>query len=305
MPRLSHDKVFFISFLPISIIVASILVVFFITLLNYSLSAIKVFGLRLFIESAWDPEKELYGVAAPVIGTFITSFIAVVASLFFSIPLSIFVLEFLRGRLRDVLASIVELMGGVPTIVYAIWSLNYLTVFLKSYVMEPLHRYLGFIPLFSCKPIAGLSIFTAGVAIGISLVPYMTSIIIESYRLIPSMYREACLGIGATRYETIRILFSLARPAIIAATLLGFARATGETTIAVATIGNAISLSSCILGPGSTVSALIASQYENASLYMYAGPVLYASALLILVVTLILSFIGLRILERWRVRIVA
>lgn len=304
MPKYSHDKIFLISFLPTAIVVSSILVIFFTALLRYSYEAINVFGLKLFVESVWNPQKEIYGIAAPIIGTFIASSIAVIVSLFFSIPLSILVLEFLRGKARDVLSSMVELMGGIPTIVYAVWSLNYLTPFLKIYVMEPLHSYLGFLPFFSCKPVVGLSIFTAGIAIGVSLTPYMTSIIIESYKLIPSMYREACLGIGATRYETTKILLSLAKPAIIAAAILGFARAAGETTIAVATVGNTMSLSSCLFAPGSTVSALIASQYENAGLYVYAESVLYTSALVTLTATLILSFIGLRILDRWRVKIV-
>ncbi|MEM1645678.1 MAG: phosphate ABC transporter permease subunit PstC [Ignisphaera sp.] len=304
MPKFNHDKMFFISFLPTAIIISGILVIFFIILLNQSIQSITIFGLNLFIQSVWNPEKEVYGVFAPIIGTFITSSIAVVISLVFSIPLAILITEYLKGRPRDILSSIVELMGGIPTIVYAVWSLYYLAPFLRSYIMVPLHNYLSFIPFFSCRPITGLTIFTASVAIGISLVPYTTSLIIESYKLIPVMYREACLGIGATRYETIKILLSLAKPAIIASAILGFARASGETTIAVTTIGNSMYLSLCLFTPGYTVSALIASQYENAGLYKYAESVLHVAALSILITTLILSFIGLRILDRWRVKIV-
>lgn len=305
MRGLGHDRIFLLSFLPAALILGGVLLVFLITLFNSSFEALRVFGPELFLRNMWDPERELYGLAGPVLGTFVTSIIAVVVSLFFSIPLSIFLHEFLKGRIREIMASVIELMGGIPTIVYAMWSLNYLAPFLKTYVMEPLYSYMGFIPLFSCSPVANFSVFTAGVAIGISLTPYVTSIIVESYRLIPSTYREACLGIGATRYETVRITLSLARPAILAAALLGFARAAGETTIAVSTIGNAISLSPCLFAPGSTVPALIASQYGNANLHVYAGSVLHASALVILVTTLVLCFAGLRILDKWRVRVVA
>ncbi|MEM1916756.1 MAG: phosphate ABC transporter permease subunit PstC [Ignisphaera sp.] len=304
MSRSKHDRLFLISFLPTAFIISSILVLFLIIFSSNSLDSIKMFGVKLFTESIWDPEKEVYGVLAPIIGTFTTSSIAVFISLFFSLPLSILITEFLRDRARDIFSSVVELMGGIPTIVYAVWSLNYLAPFLRAYVMEPLHMYLGFIPIFSCRPVTGFSIFTAGIAIGISIVPYMTSIIVESYRLIPSIYREACLGIGATRYETTKILLSLAKPAILASAILGFARATGETTIAVVTIGNSMNLSPCLFAPGYTVSALIASNYENAGLYIYAESVLHASALVILFVTLILSFVGLMILDRWRVKIV-
>lgn len=305
MRGLGHDKAFFLSFLPAAIILGGILLIFLMALFNSSFEAFRVFGPELFFRNMWNPEKEIYGVAGPVLGTFVTSFLAVVVALFFSIPLSIFLHEFLRGRIKEVMSSIIELMGGIPTIVYAIWSMNYLTAFLKTNVIQPLYSYLGFIPLFSCNPASNFSVFTASVAIGISLTPYVTSIIVESYRLIPLMYREACLGIGATRYETVRMMLSLARPAILAAAILGFARAAGETTIAVSTIGNAILITPCLFAPGSTVSALIASQYANAGLYLYASSVLHASALIVLVVTLILSFAGLRILEKWRVRVVA
>lgn len=304
MFKLKHDKLFLVSLMPTAVIISGILIIFFAILLSRSLQSTYVFGLELFTQSIWDPEKEVYGIVAPIVGTLITSLMAVGISLAFSIPLAILVVEFLRGRLRDIFSSMVELMGGMPTIIYAVWSLHYLAPFLRSYIMTPLHNYLGFIPFFSCRPITGLSMFTAGIAIGISLVPYTASIVIESYKLIPITYREACLGVGATRYETIGILLSLAKPAIIASAILGFARASGETTIAVTTIGNSMYLSPCLFAPGYTVSALIASQYENAGLYNYAESVLHVAALVVLIITFILSFIGLRILSIWRVKIV-
>ncbi|MCS7111503.1 MAG: phosphate ABC transporter permease subunit PstC [Ignisphaera sp.] len=304
MFRSKHDRLFFISLLPASIAITGVLILFILVMLSKSYESINTFRIELFTKSVWDPENERYGVLSPVIGTFVTSVISVALAIVLSIPLSISTVEFLHGRIRDVVSSLVELMGGIPTIIYAIWSLNILAPFLKTYVMEPLHRYLGFIPLFSCRPVTGLSMFTAGVAIGISLTPYVTSLIIESYKLIPTMYREACLSIGATRYEMVKILLSLSRPAILASAMLGFARAAGETTIAVATVGNAISVSMCLFAPAYTVSAIIASQYGNAGLYLYAESVLYSAALIVLAATLLLSFAGLSMLTRWRERIV-
>lgn len=299
-----HDKLFFISFLPSALAVSGILLVFLLVMYSQSLKSLETFGFNLYLNNFWNPEKEVYGVLSPIVGTFVTSAIATIVSLFLSIPLTITIAELLKGRVRDVFSSVVELMGGMPTIIYAVWSLNYLAPFLKDYVMVFLHRYLGFIPLFSCNPVTGLSLFTAGVAIGIALTPYTTSIIVESYKMIPMMYREACLGIGATRFETTRILISLTKPAIVAAAVLSFARAAGETTIAAATVGNSMMISLCLFSPGYTVSALIASQYANAGLYVYAESVLYAAALVVLVATLILSFIGVNALSRWRERIV-
>lgn len=298
------DKLFFISILPSAIIVVGLLGVTVLMVASNAYTSIATYGVELFTRSIWNAEREEYGILSPVMGTFLTSIFATLISMFFSIPLTVFLSDFLSGRVRDFFVSLVELMGGIPTIIYAIWGLYYVAPFMKTHLLEPLHIYLGFIPLFSCKPVTGVSILTASVVLGISLVPFSTSIMLESYKLIPLTYREACLGIGATRYELVKEMLSISKPAILASIVLAFARASGETTIAATLVGNAFTTGLCILGPGYTVPALIANQYANANLYRYAESVLYASALVVLTVTLVLSFIGLRVLERWRVRIV-
>jgi phosphate transport system permease protein len=303
--RLSKkDKLFLLSLLPLATSVLALLILIIFAILLRSLQAINKFGLELLVSSVWSPEQEIYGVLAPLIGSLATSVIATLTALILSIPLAIAASEYLKGFIKNVFSSLIELAGGMPTIIYAVWASEYLVPFLKTYVMEPLHRLLPFIPLFSCKPITGFSIFAAGVAIGISVVPYVTALILESYNSIPAMYKEACYGIGAYRHEAVSILLSLSRPAIVASLLLGFARALGETTIAVTTVGSSMYLSSCLFAPGYTVAALIATQFANANLYMYAESVLYTAALIVTVIATILSFYGSVIMVRWRSRIV-
>lgn len=298
------DKIFFLSLIPPSITLLGILVVTVITILSNSLESLSLYGLSLIASSIWDPENLKYGLLAPILGSIMTSTLAILIALVFSIPLIILIAEYSSGFVKNVLSSIVELMGGIPTIVYAIWASTYFASLLKQHVMDPLHAYFSIIPLFSCKPITGFSIFTAGVSIGVSIVPYVTSMILEAYQNIPQALREACLGIGCTKYESVKVLMSLAKPAVLASLILGFARSLGETTIAVATVGNSMYLSSCIFSPGITVSALIASQFANAYLYKYAESVLYASALFVLFIAIVLSFVGLSMLIKWRVKIV-
>lgn len=298
------DRILFLSLAPFSFILVGLMALFLFVLVNRSWESLAVFDGSILTRNLWDPENEGYGVLGPLLGTLITSGIATIIALALSIPLSIFIVDFLKGPLREVFASVIEMMGGMPTIIYAIWAMWYFAPVIKEALLDPLHQYLGFIPLFSCTPLAGFSVLTAGIVIGISLVPYSTAIISESYRMLPATYREACLGIGATRYEATRILMSLLKPAIIASALLSFARGAGETTIAVATVGNAMSLGTCIIGPGYTISALIASQYANAGLYRYAESVLYFGALVVLAITLLASLAGLVLLEKWRVRVV-
>jgi len=298
------DRLFFISLLPLSSSLLAILVLSIATVALKSLDSLQTFGLNLLISSTWNPEIGVYGFLAPLIGSVTTSILAVITALFLSLPLTIIIAEYLRGIVKNVVSSIVELVGGMPTIIYAVWASQYLVPFLKEFIMEPLHNVFKFIPLFSCRPITGFSIFASGISIGISIVPYVTAIILEAYQSIPLAYREACYGIGATRYESIRIMLSLARPAIVAALILGFARSLGETTIAAVTVGNSMYLSSCLFAPGYTVSALIASQFANAHLYPYAESVLYASILFVMMISIALSFYGSSTIIRWRSRIV-
>jgi phosphate transport system permease protein len=298
------DKLFFISLLPLSSSLLTILVLSIATVALKSLDSLQTFGLNLLISSTWNPEIGVYGFLAPLIGSVTTSILAVITALFLSLPLTIIIAEYLRGIVKNVVSSIVELVGGMPTIIYAVWASQYLVPFLKEFIMEPLHNVFKFIPLFSCRPITGFSIFASGISIGISIVPYVTAIILEAYQSIPLAYREACYGIGATRYESIKIMLSLARPAIVAALILGFARSLGETTIAAVTVGNSMYLSSCLFAPGYTVSALIASQFANAHLYPYAESVLYASILFVMMISIALSFYGSSTIIRWRSRIV-
>lgn len=288
-----------------AIVIVGMLVITILLIGSKGIEAFNVYGLDTYLANVWDPEKERYGLLAPLAGTLITSSIAVLTALLLSLSLSIIISEYLEGILKNMLSTIIEYMSGLPTVIYALWGVQYITPLLKEYVMSPLYNYLNFIPLFSCRPLSGYSTLSAGLVIGLSLIPYVTALIYESYLLIPNIYREACLGIGATRYETIKILLGLCKPAIIAAVVLGLARAMGETTIAAALVGNSMSVPNCLFMPSYTVSAIIATQYGNAQLYKYAEPVLYSAALAVLMISLILSFSGLTLLSKWRMKILA
>jgi len=304
MVRSRGDEFFFLTLLPFALSLLAILVVSILVITNNSIEALRAYGLTLFTSSIWNPEHGVYGVLGPILGTIATSMISTITALVLSIPLAITISEYLRGVAKKIVSSIVEFFGGIPTIVFAVWASDYLVPFLRGYVMEPLHYSLSFIPLFSCKPVTGFSIFAAGVALGVSTIPYVASLVLEAYEVIPVTYREACYGIGATRYEAIRIQLSLARSAIVAALILGFARALGETTIVATTIGNSVYLTPCIFAPGSTVSALVASQFANAFLYPYAESVLYASMLVVALISMALSLYGSTTIIKWRSRIV-
>jgi phosphate transport system permease protein len=190
-------------------------------------------------------------------------------------------------------------MAGLPTIVYGIWGLTVLAPLLKG-AYEGLHAILGWTPIFACEPAGGLSIATAGILLAVMVTPYMFAIVKETYRLIPMKYREAAWALGATRLEYTAIMVSMIKPAIVAAALLGFGRAASETVAVALVVGNSVAMPTCVIGPGITVSALIANQFPEANLYPLMQSALYTGGLVLLALGLASNALGLYLLSRVR-----
>jgi len=298
------DKIFFYALLPFAGIILSLFILLLGVFMNNSLPIFTREGLKFITSNTWEPsetnpEMEYYGILSPLFGTFYTSLVALIIALPASIALTLFIDEYVPYRLRIVIINLVEIMAGLPTVLYGLWGAFVLAPILRNYVMIPLNMYLWFIPIFSCRPLSPLTIFTASVVLAIMIIPFMTSIIREAYEFIPLSYREAALSIGATKYEYIKIMLSMIKPAIVAAVLLGFGRAAGETIAVSLTIGNTFSVSVCLFKPGYTIPSLIANQFGNAGFYHYMIYALYGSGLILLLIGLVLNSIGLYILKKW------
>ncbi len=299
------DKLFFYTLLPFAGIVLSVFILLFKVLVENSLPIFVREGLGFITSNVWRPSEtdyriEYYGILSPIIGTLYTSLIALVIALPASIALTVFVNEYVPHRFKTLIVNLIEVMAGLPTVLYGLWGAFILAPLLRDYVMVPLNNYLWFIPIFSCRPTTPSTMFTAGVVLAIMVTPFMTSVIREAYESIPLSYREAALGIGATKYEYVKIMLSMIKPAIPAAVLLGFGRVAGETVAVSMTIGNSFSLSTCLFEPGYTISSLIANQFGNAGFYHYMTYALYGAGLILLMIGLALNSIGLYVLRRWR-----
>ena len=296
---------FFYTLLPFAGIVLSVFILLFKVLVENSLPIFVREGLGFITSNIWRPSEtdyriEYYGILSPIIGTLYTSLIALVIALPASIALTVFVNEYVPHRFKTLIVNLIEVMAGLPTVLYGLWGAFILAPLLRDYVMVPLNNYLWFIPIFSCKPTTPSTMFTAGVVLAIMVTPFITSIIREAYESIPLSYREAALGIGATKYEYVKIMLSMIKPAILAAVLLGFGRAAGETVAVSMTIGNSFSLPTCLFEPGYTISSLIANQFGNAGFYHYMTYALFGAGLILLMIGLALNSIGLYVLRRWR-----
>ncbi|MEM1873426.1 MAG: phosphate ABC transporter permease subunit PstC [Acidilobaceae archaeon] len=315
-----HDKIFFLTFSAPVIIVSSVLFLLFMVLLLESIPVLRIQGISTYISTTWRPSIEpppsvgffeiyftappgasaWYGLLPAIAGTFITSLVAIMVSLPLSISLVVFMEEILPKGLKEPVALVVDLMAGMPTILFGVWGLSVLGPFLARHVAPLLHDYLGFLPLFSCAPLTGYNALTAGILLGIMILPFMTAIIQESYRSIPYTYREAAWSIGLTRFEYVSLNMSMISPAIVSAVLLGLGRAMSETAAVALVVGNVHNLTTCVLSPMFTVTSLIANKFAEAALYPYLSNALFAGGFLLLAFGLVINTAGLLYMRKVR-----
>ncbi|MEB3861770.1 MAG: phosphate ABC transporter permease subunit PstC [Desulfurococcales archaeon] len=291
---------------PPAIVSSAILVLLFIVLLYYSLPAIREYGLGLLASPTWKPVEGApgeYGLLIPLAGTLVSAVIAVLLAMPLALASVVFTEEILpRGlhRWREAFVSMIDVMTGLPTIVYGLWGAAVLAPLLGDTLYKWLHSSLSFIPLFSCQPTTGNTILTAGVLLAIMITPFIYAVVRESYRQIPRTYKEAALSLGTTRYEYVRIMMGMAKPAILAGALIGFGRAAGETVAVALVVGNTFNMPSCLLAPSYTVSSLIANQFANAQLYPLMLNVLVSGGLILLLIGIASNILGIMYLRRVR-----
>ena len=255
--------------------------------------AIAEYNVGFLFNNVWDPVKNNYGALAVIVGTLVSSFLALLLAVPLGLGTAIFLSEdFIPLNFRIILVFLVELLAAIPSVVYGLWGI---------FVLIPLIRPLGFwlnstlgwLPLFSSKP-AGPGMLPAGVVLAIMILPIITAIARDSLAALPPELRQASLGLGATRWETIfRVLVPAAFSGIVGGIMLALGRAMGETMAVTMLIGNSNKLSASLLDPANTISSLLANQFAEASgmqvaALMYAGLVLM---LLTLVVNILAEFI--------------
>ncbi|ALL01002.1 Phosphate transport system permease protein [Pyrodictium delaneyi] len=305
LPRLRSrdDKRFFLVHLPVPLLVFLILSSMLAVILLKSLPILKREGISIFIENVWkavedNPEKEKYGLLAAIYGTLYTSTIAILIAAPLAVGLAVAIEELTPRRLRGVVSILVDLMAATPTIVYGVWGATYLAPTMKEF-LDFMYQHFSWIPFFSEPPVTGYTIATAGVMLGIMIVPYAAAVIREAYSMLPRHIREAAYSIGATRFETIRILLGAVRPSIIAGLVLAFGRAMGETVAVSLVVGNSLDTPIAVTRPGITVSSLIASMFKSASYYEYMESALFAGGLALFVIGLVVNTLGILYIKRW------
>lgn len=249
--------------------------------------SLQKFGWSFLTSSTWDPVQGEFGALPYIFGTVVSSLIALLIALPLSLGIAVFLSELAPRWLEQPLSFLVELLAAIPSIVYGLWGMFALIPWLRIAVQPFLKRTLGFLPLFQ-GPAYGFSMLAAGMILAIMILPIITSISRDVLKAVPSLQREAALGLGATRWETTRVILAGARSGILGATLLGFGRAIGETMAVTMVIGNRAEIAASLFSPASSMASVIANEFAEATSDLYTQALIEV-ALILFGVTIVLN----------------
>ncbi|MCL1468804.1 phosphate ABC transporter permease subunit PstC [Argonema galeatum] len=276
--------------------VAGILLLIAVQVASKSMPAIQMFGLSFLTNSNWNPVNNDYGVLATVYGTIVSALIALILAVPIGVGTAILLSEnFLPVSVRTILVFLVELLAAIPSVVYGLWGIFVLIPILSN-VGGWLHTYLGWLPIFSTPP-QGPGMLPAGIILTIMILPIITAISRDALISLPPELRQAAIGLGATRWETIfQVLVPAAFSGIVSAIMLALGRAMGETMAVTMVIGNSNNISPSLFAPANTISSLLANQFAEASGLQVAA-LMYAALILFILTLLVNIFAELIVLR--------
>jgi len=277
-----------------------------ISLIDGALPAFRAFGLNFLFEERWNPVTECLAALAPIYGTLVTSFIAMLIAVPIGLLIAVFLTELCPMWLRRPIGIAIELLAGIPSIIYGIWGLFVFAPFLQETLQPFLIATFGNIPVLStlfAGPPYGIGMLTAGLILAIMVLPFVTSISRDVFEAVPPVLKEAAYGVGCTTWEVVRyVVVPYTRVGVIGGVMLGLGRALGETMAVTFVIGNAHKVSASLLAPGTTISATIANEFTEAVGDLYTSS-LIALGLILFVITFIVLAIARYMLLRIERRI--
>ena len=260
--------------------------------------AIDRYGAGFVTGSTWDPVAEEFGAWPLIVGTLLSSTLALVIAVPLSLGVAIYLSEFAPRWMRQPVAFLIELLAAIPSVLYGLWGIFVLLPLLKRTLFPFLRDTLGFLPLFQ-GPIYGPSMLGASIILAIMIMPFIMSVAREVLLAVPGSQREAALALGATRWEAVMsAIVPYARSGIIGAVILGLGRALGETMAVTMLIGNRHQISASLFAPGYTMSAVIANEFAEAATDIHFSALTYVALVLFAVTVLINAAARLLI---WRV----
>lgn len=266
------------------------------------LPAFRTFGFGFLTSTTWNPVTEVYGAAGPIVGTLITAFLSLLIALPLALGVAVFLVEFCPTRLSRPIAVAVELLAGIPSIVYGMWGLFVLAPWFAAHVQMPIAMNAtpgGWVDkLFAGTP-NGANIFTASLILAIMVLPYMAAVFRELFLTVPSQVREAAYGLGCTPFEVIRaVVIPYVRRGMIGVIMLGLGRALGETMAVTFIIGNAHGFPHSLFDSGSTIASTVANEFAEATGDLHTSALIALGFLLFVITFVVLAIARLLLREK-------
>ncbi|MER8369197.1 MULTISPECIES: phosphate ABC transporter permease subunit PstC [unclassified Mesorhizobium] len=264
-----------------------------ISLFAGSWQALSSFGFSFLTTESWNPVTEKFGALAPIYGTLVTAAIAILIAVPIGIGIAVFLTELCPRPLRRPIGIAVELLAGIPSIIYGIWGLFVFAPFLQTtiqpFIINIFHGVPGLSSLFAGPPY-GIGLLTSALILAIMVLPFITSITKDVFDTVPAVLKESAYGIGCTTWEvTRRVVIPYTRIGIMGGVMLGLGRALGETMAVTFVIGNAHRISASLFAPGTTISATIANEFTEADGDLYTSSLVSLGLILFVITFLILA----------------
>lgn len=282
-------------------LVLIILGAIFVSLFMGGYEAFRTFGVAFLTTEVWNPVTEQFGALAPIYGTVVTSAIAMLVAVPLSIGIAVFLTELCPLPLRRPIGIAIELLAGIPSIIYGIWGLFVFAPFVQQYVQPELIATFKHIPLLSqlfAGPPYGIGILTAALILAMMVLPFVTAVCRDVFETVPPVLKEAAYGMGWTTREVVRnVVIPYTRVGIIGGVMLGLGRALGETMAVTFVIGNAHRISGSILAPGTTISATIANEFTEAVGDLYTSSLIALGLILFFITFIVLSLARLMLMR--------
>ena len=263
--------------------------------------ALEMQGLSFFYSAEWNPVENKFGALAPIYGTLVTALIAMVIAVPVSFGIAFFLTEVAPRWLRGPVGTAIELLAGIPSIIYGMWGLFVLVPVMTEYVTPFLNDTLGewplVGPLFQGPPL-GIGMLTAGFVLAIMVIPFISSVMREVFLTVPTRLKESAYALGSTTTEVVwDIVLPYTRSAVIGGIFLGMGRALGETMAVTFVLGNAHRISASLLEPGNSIAASVANEFAEATTPMYQSALLALGFLLFVVTFIVLSIAKLMLMQ--------
>jgi phosphate transport system permease protein len=285
-----QDFLFHKITLAFALSVLLVLVGIIISLIIGAWPAIKEFGPAFITTVEWDPVNDQYGGLIAIVGTVATSLIALLVAFPISFGIALFLTEICPAVLRRPLGTAVELLAGVPSIIYGMWGLFIFAPLFGDYVQPALNKTLGQLPIIGQLfkgPMMGIGIMTAGLILAVMIIPFIASVMRDVFEVVPAVLKESAYGLGCTKWEVVRkVVLPYTKAGVVGGVMLGLGRALGETMAVTFVIGNAHKLSWSLFAPGNSIASTLANEFAEAESGLHMSS-LYSLGLILFVITFI------------------